>query len=405
MSARKHSVTIPCSFCGKPYEQKRPEHSMHADCVREKTRQGATKRAAERAGIKNNENDTEKLRELIRLSQIEKDFVKLRRKQSLYQTLGDQLTQAIKLIPALTTPPPTTRPVDKTLDEEEIWLDVSDCQIGSRGNEEETGGLSSYSYEKFVERLDRWKNAVIKIIKYHPNKSRVLNIAFLGDIIDGSQIFESQLRQIEAGACQQVIWAVEHWCRVINELSAYFEVVNCWGVVGNHARIGKKGVGSIVEDNLEYVLYNWMKDRLASNSRVHWEIPKSYWAVVERMGKRHLIIHGDRGIRGWGGIPFYGIKRYKAAMHELLRTAFDIDAPFDFIHLGHFSQLASFDDCFMNGSYDAGTELSVTEMVSGGLAYQWCLGLHPVYGVSWQRKIHLLDAEHKTPMRLYYGKD
>lgn len=337
----------------------------------------------------------------IRLSHIEKEYSRLRTKSTVVEILSDTMVEAIREIPQLMPPKPIARDFDKKLDEEEIWCDISDCQIGSFGSGG-TGGLSVYSYEKFVERLERWKEAVLSILKYHPNPVKVFNMAFLGDIIDGSTIFESQIRQVErGGAAKQVIWAVEHWARALNELSAYVDQINCYGVVGNHGRMGKKGVNDIM-DNLELVIYRWLAERLGSNKKIRWEIPEdSYWMVVERMGRRHLLIHGDRGVRGWGGIPFYGVKRYKAAMHELLRNAFDIEAPFDYVHLGHFSQLAHFDDTFMNGSWDAGTELSVAEMTSGGLAYQWLLALHPVYGVSSMRRVWLLDAKDKPPMKIY----
>jgi hypothetical protein len=157
-------------------------------------------------------------------------------------------------------------------------------------------------------------------------------------------------------------------------------------------------------DNLEYAMYVWMKDRLSTNPRIHWEVPEAYWMVVERMGHRHLLVHGDRGVRGSLGIPFYGMQRFRAKMHELLRKTFDVPAdPFEYIHLGHFSQLASFDDVYWNGSWDAGTELSVTEMVSGGTAYQWMLALHPHYGVSWSRRIFLVDPKRKPKMKVYLG--
>lgn len=336
----------------------------------------------------------------VRLSHIEKEFARLHRKNTLYEIVADQMVEAIHQIPELEPPQPAKKKINEGLDEEEIWCDISDCQIGSMGSGG-TGGLASYNYEKFVERLYRWRDAVLSIIKYHPNPIKVLDLAFLGDIIEGSTIFESQIRQVQGGAVQQVLFAAEHLSRIVNELTAYFKVINCFGVVGNHGRIGKKGV-NLIMDNLDYLLYKLMEERLKSNPKVKWSIPDdSFWMVVERMGQRHLLIHGDRGVRGWGGIPFYGVKRYRASMHELLRNTFDIKDPFEYVHLGHFSQLAHFDNSFMNGSWDAGTELSVAEMVSGGLAYQWMLALHPVYGVSSMRRIWLLDAKDKPPMKIY----
>ena len=90
---------------------------------------------------------------------------------------------------------------------------------------------------------------LLDIKKHHVIPPSCLRIFFLGDIIEGSTIYKGQKRALDLITIDQVSQGVEYFSQFIYELAKHFPKVKCYGVPGNHGRIGDKGE-------------NWMMDNL-----------------------------------------------------------------------------------------------------------------------------------------------
>lgn len=340
------------------------------------------------------------------VTDLERQLDALRRESNPIKMMADAMSGAVRDLPKLSVPIFKKDMPDSELDSEDVVLVISDVHIGQWVDAEETGGLGCYNYEVFLRRMARLEEAVRRILRYMPNRTPRCHVFFLGDIVDGSTIFEGQLRQIEFPAARQTVYAYERFSQLIADLSGLFDevVVSC--VVGNHGRIGKKGVNSPM-DNLDWLAYWFMRERFERSEikNVRFNLADSWWMVVEVNGRKFLLSHGD-GFKSWLGIPFYGATRYEGSMRKLMRDAFERDTrasvDFDYVVLGDKHSQAKFGPIFMNGSWPGGSEMSLRYLQAGGLPYQWMFGVHERQGISWERELRL-ESPHNMPQPKTYS--
>ena len=252
--------------------------------------------------------------------------------------------------------------------------------VSSKG----TGYLGGFDTNILSKRLQNLFRDVLHTSKvYHPNVKK-LNVFMLGDIIDGSTIFESQLRQIDMNSIQQIVYVVEQLSSHINDLAGHFEEIVIHCVCGNHGRLGKKGVNDPL-DNLDYLVYWMIKERLSANKRVRLVLPESWFTVVDVMGWNFLLTHGD-DILSWMSIPVYGMIRYRYKMTELISPT-----PLHYIVMGDKHTALDFiaSGLIMNGCAPGGSEFSLKKMQVGGLPVQLFFGVSRTYGKTWMRALAL----------------
>ncbi len=101
-----------------------------------------------------------------------------------------------------------------------------------------------------------------------------------------------------------------------------------------HPRTMQQAFGPYTSHDLEPLL--------ESNERVIFEVPDTWFQIVNVRGWKFLLVHGD-DVRAWMQIPFYGAERYSGRWRELLaslnagfKNIPDTELPdFDYILLGH----------------------------------------------------------------------
>ena len=347
------------------------------------------------------EYENEKLQKTIK--SLNRDLTKVGRKKHLYEVMGDAFISAVGALPKIDTPKISRGIVRKELDDEAVTILFSDAQIGSLVKAGETGGIGNYNKDVFCERLENFQNNMVKILKYHPNPMSVLYVDFLGDIIEGSTIFKGQLRQIDMNTVEQVLFASEKIAHTLNFLSTLFGKVVVNAIVGNHGRVGEKGVNSPL-DNFDYLVYKYLEDRLKTNKRIRFNISPTWWMIVEKKEHKFLLAHGD-DFKSWLRIPFYGALRYRQNMIELLRESFNKvingKVDFDFLEVGHHHEPAEFSRIIMNGNWVGASEFSGKRLQAGGMPTQMVFGSHPVYGITWIRKVFLEDPRELPCMKVY----
>jgi len=263
-------------------------------------------------------------------------------------------------------------------------LMFSDLHIGAAVDHEETGGFGEYNYPVFRRRLDALRDAVrsITLRERHFGPVNKLVVASLGDVIEGDDIFPSQSQQIDMDLTEQFISAVNDIARFLVELLDTYETIFVPCVTGNHGRIGRKGQRKR-HINWDYLVGHMLQAKLeAYSDRITIEVPKSPFTVVDILGFKFLLRHGD-GIKSWMGLPYYGISRSVGRWTAIQASTGD---RFDYMLMGHFHQVATLpftaSEVLVNGSFPGTTEFSVEVLESLAKPAQVFAFVHPRYGLA-----------------------
>ncbi|MBA2707942.1 MAG: hypothetical protein H0U59_09085, partial [Gemmatimonadaceae bacterium] len=196
---------------------------------------------------------------------------------------------------------------------------IYDQQFGQFVRASDTpGNQGNFSVKVFDERLARWVEGVTSVIRQYATAYRLeeLLIPFGGDHVEGDEIFAGQAWQLELDPAQQV------WQLALKMDSAIREVVRfakeeigipfiaLYAVTGNHGRVGgKRGGARPATYNWDWLFETILFDRLASEPIDEFAIEPGGSLFFRCAGHEFQAIHGDQ-IRGWGGLPFYGLSKH-----------------------------------------------------------------------------------------------
>ena len=319
---------------------------------------------------------------------LRKQVHRLTSRQLFYEVISQKILAAISNIPPLPAlkKPPTVI-IKRGLEEEEMVLLVSDVQAGLLVDSKESGGLGSFNTDMLLKYIEALQTSVLRIKQYHATV-KTLNIFWLGDIVEGEEIYGGQLREIDMNVIQQVMFCWERFAHFMNEFASEFMQVKCWGVVGNHGRIGRKGEHSPMS-NFDYLLYKMWEERLKTKKNIQWKVSESWWDIASIQGWKFLLVHGDDTGQSFAGIPFYAVNRHKSRYREMFKSVLDEQMDFDYMTIGHHSEIAEFKNILLNGSWPGGTEFSIKRLQLADVPSQKLFGVHKEHGVTWSRNIHL----------------
>jgi hypothetical protein len=129
---------------------------------------------------------------------------------------------------------------------------------------------------------------------------------------------------------------------------------------------------------------------MRNNPRITFDIPKSFWTIKGIGGLNFLALHGDN-IKGWNGIPWYGIQRAVYKLTELLGSN---NKQFDICCLGHFHNAGVVSrtkgEIMLNSSIIGGNEYSVGGLFASTEPSQTFFGVNPKHRrVTWKFNINL----------------
>ena len=282
---------------------------------------------------------------------------------------------------------------------EEWVLLFSDFHYGQVVKPIEIGNFAEYNPRKAEERLMYLSKTLQHLTKYHTNPPEVLNIFFLGDMIDSVILRASQLATTEFGLVKQIIGCIGLISEFLVSLTGSFKEVKCYGVGGNHSRITKSFADSVETDNFDILIYEMVKQKLSSISKITIEYPESTHMIVSVQEKRFWLEHGST-LRSWMGLPFYGANREKGSIQSLLNI---FNQGVDYVVMGHFHQDAYFNNIYMNGSFVGGDSYSVNRLRRMCIPEQTLLGVTEKFGVVWTRPIQLEVKGKLTKPKVYGG--
>lgn len=183
--------------------------------------------------------------------------------------------------------------------------------------------------------------------------------------------------------------------QMLRELSAWFPNIKVLYLSGNHGRrkeVRKKDYHA-AWDSWDYLIAEFARSYTRDCVNIEFLIPDSFSAVVEIEGHNFACMHGD-DIKGWAGIPWYGIAR-KTQRLTALSSAHN--RRIDYYCLGHFHaqgiQQAIKGETIVNGSW-VGCDPYVFNALDGyNEPMQLLHGVHPNRGMSWRLPIKMRFEE------------
>lgn len=349
--------------------------------------------------IKDSDIEINKDEWLKKESEIRNIKEKIGEKEKIIKLLNSELDNKIKYVDALLENIPKLPIVkdipkytfDKKKIDEDVVLMLSDIHAGEVVDVYEMEGMGEYNFDIFAKRLYFLCEKLVEVVENQRNISNIkkLWIDGLGDIVQG------EIHQRETNE-HSIIPVVLNTSLVISQsiamLSRHFSEIEFTGLVGNHGRLEKKPPSKRIYNNWDYLVYQQIALFLKDYKNIKFNIPQSPSCIVNRMGYKFLLTHGDSIKGGFAGIPVYGLIRNFSNQQDIRRTR----GGFDYMELGHFHEDIKAKDgkLIVNGSMVGNSQYGLHKLHVVSTPMQKVFGINKKYGISWERNMKLTDAEH-----------
>lgn len=335
--------------------------------------------------------DRENRRLRAEVSDLRERYDRSLTENDLEDRIIERVTSRVPSLPPCGVP--TYRPRNPGRSESVVAL-VSDYHIGERVDLEATGGINAYDFDVFRRRWQYHVDSVggICLGKLTGYDFPELRIVGLGDMVSG--IIHDEL--VETSDTTLIDWLIDGSdtiARGIRQLAAEFPTVRVDWLFGNHGRVTQKPRYKNRFVNYDHLMGHIVSLRLADLENVTFTNHRSFWALLDVQGHNVLALHGDN-IKGWGGLPSYGINRAVANLSALLNSQ---KQRFDTVCIGHFHQTGLIErtdcDIVLNGSAIGANEYSLGALFAGGKPRQMLFGMHPERGRTWTYAVDLSNGD------------
>ncbi|MBD3261069.1 MAG: hypothetical protein GF334_05205 [Candidatus Altiarchaeales archaeon] len=267
----------------------------------------------------------------------------------------------------------------------------------SHGDQEILGkrvqNLEEYNFDIACLRAERIVDTTVShLIDNMKNyKFERLYIAGLGDYVNGD-IHNATEHSKWRNSLKNSMGMGELIAMMITDLSRYFpEIVFC-SVSGNHGRRSFKKDYRGAQNNWDYLVAMHAATRLRNlveSGRCKIVVPDSWSMGLSVYDWNFVLNHGD-DVRSWNSIPHYGIERKTRRLGAI--GAVQGTTPNYFLY-GHFHTASTTQhttgEVILNGSWAATDEYALNSLGAYSEPFQWLLGVHPNYGVTWRMPIKL----------------
>ncbi|EXG87826.1 hypothetical protein K413DRAFT_4727 [Clostridium sp. ASBs410] len=281
--------------------------------------------------------DDNYLKELeLKMEQIRKERIKLQtaniersrvdrnvsRQEMYYEFVGNLCN---------TLPLPEFYPVSIPRDEDKRYLvTIADVHYGAKFISEN----NEYSPEIARERFESLTGELINFVRH--NAVSTIYIASLGDLIQGL-LRVSDLKLNDTSVVKATVEISRIIALMLNELSAYVNIEYYHVPNANHSQTRPLGTkaSEIADEDMEYLIGNYIKDLCSSNDRIHINLAEE--------GKQYIQIP----IYSYEIIAMHGhqLKNIESSIKDLsmLRRTF-----LDYVILGHYHggrEIPSYEGC------------------------------------------------------------
>ena len=292
--------------------------------------------------IKEQRRELEKEKIQIQTANIERN--RINRAESRHKMYYQYVGTAIQSLPM-----PDFRPLYSDFENKvEYLVTLADIHYGANFKSEN----NEYSPAIAKERFEYLSARIVSFVQNH--KLRRIHIVSLGDLIQGV-LRVSDLKINDSSVVKAVVEISRLVALFLNEISAYVMVEYYHSPTANHTQIRPLGTkaSEIADEDLEYVIGNYIKDLCANNDRITVHLADE--------GKQYIEIPiFDYEIVAMHGHQIKNIETSVRDMSMLKRTFID------YLILGHFhngKEIPSFE----SSCYD--TEVLVSPSFIGSDPY------------------------------------
>ena len=292
--------------------------------------------------IKEQRRELEKEKIQIQTANIERN--RIDRAESRHKMYYQYVGTAIQSLPM-----PDFRPLYSDFENKgEYLVTLADVHYGANFKSEN----NEYSPAIAKERFEYLSARIVSFVQSH--KLRKIHIVSLGDLVQGV-LRVSDLKINDSSVVKAVVEISRLVALFLNEISAYVMVEYYHSPTANHSQIRPLGTkaSEIADEDLEYVIGNYIKDLCANNDRITVHLADE--------GKQYIEIPiFDYEIVAMHGHQIKNIETSVRDMSMLKRTFID------YLILGHFhngKEIPSFE----NSCYD--TEVLVSPSFIGSDPY------------------------------------
>ena len=292
--------------------------------------------------IKEQRRELEKEKIQIQTANIERN--RINRAESRHKMYYQYVGTAIQSLPM-----PDFRPLYSDFENKvEYLVTLADIHYGANFKSEN----NEYSPAIAKERFEYLSARIVSFVQSH--KLRRIHIVSLGDLVQGV-LRVSDLKINDSSVVKAVVEISRLVALFLNEISAYVMVEYYHSPTANHTQIRPLGTkaSEIADEDLEYVIGNYIKDLCANNDRITVHLADE--------GKQYIEIPiFDYEIVAMHGHQIKNIETSVRDMSMLKRTFID------YLILGHFhngKEIPSFE----SSCYD--TEVLVSPSFIGSDPY------------------------------------
>lgn len=287
--------------------------------------------------------------------------------------------------------------------QETVVLHLSDEHADSIVKPHQVGGLERYNMQIALRRAEVLVDALLKFTQKTLTTYQFKTLVILanGDHVNG-EIHDATRHSAYGNAIRNALAVGQLHACMFRDLAPYFKDVKVIYTAGNHGRRSIKKDHESPWNNWDYLVGETAKAYSRDIKNVEFLIPDSFSHAIDIEGHGFCISHGD-DIRGWNGIPFYGIERQTRRLQALNAAHGKVVKYFCF---GHFHTMASQanlkGEMLLNGSWVGTSPYVYNALAAYNEPMQLLHGVHKDTGVSWRLPIRLKsNREHLGPTRYH----
>lgn len=327
----------------------------------------------------------------------------IRKYQAAAQLVADAIDSAIDQPIRMPAPP---KPKSQGKGQEERYgIQLTDTQWGQK----------TPTFDTLVaqERLDDYQDKILQHVRTRKASAKIktAHVWFTGDMVEGETIYPGQVHHIDAPVIVQAFSAAEAYARFVIGLLNEFETIHLSCVPGNHGRIGRKHEGIHPQSNWDNVIYHLVQRLIHGiESAPHAEYRKRIKINISADAWHHvdyiwdwgcMLFHGDKGIKGSAGKPWYGLNKRISGWAETLEM--ENASPYDYAFFGHFhtpaSEVLNSREWFCGGSLASGSHYAKSELGASGYPCQRLFVFNKDHGIIDEAKFWLTEGLTRLPAR------
>lgn len=299
---------------------------------------------------------------------------------------------------------------DRKLPARSVITPIFDQQFGQLVNPTDTpGNKGAYSVAIFDQRLARWVEGVTGNIRDYATSHRVeeLIIPLGGDQVEGDEIFPGQAWQLEIDPPQQV-WQLA--CKMDTALQGVVrfareeigvKFIGVYGVDDNHGVVGGKKAGA----RPKTYSWNWLfqtilYDKLRAQPIDEMASEPGGSLFFRCATHEFQLIHGHQ-IKGWGGLPFYGLTKFDGRSIRMHNTIYR------YLLMGHHHQPAEIPngagESIVSGDWVGANNLSGA-LNAASRPQQKVLFVAEKWGITETARIYFQEADEAYSTPHVYGQ-